>query len=41
MKMKNGLGAIKVVGNKKNLLTTKGDEITKNRNTDFFLFMVF
>ena len=36
---KNVFGATKVVGNKKNPHTT--GEITKNRNTKFFGFMVF
>ena len=40
MKMKNGLGATKVVGNKKNPHTKKADEITKNRNTKLFGFML-
>ena len=35
MKMKNGLGATKVVGNNKNPHTTKADEIIKNRKTIF------
>ena len=34
MKMKNGLGATKVVGKKKNPHTTKADIIIKNRNTN-------